>query len=291
MNYKTASSYFLSFLIISIVTWAFYASGALFHEVKQQSQRRYKIGLLVMATGPKYLEAAKELVESAKKYFCRNHDVTYFIFTDGQLSMPDVVVLEQQRMGWPYDSMMRFHTYSKYKNHFTDYDYVFACDADMAFVSEIGDEILGDRVATIHPQTRFRRGIYEDNPLSTACVARSQGTHYFAGAFYGGTRDEFIQLVDTAKERVNIDLARGYIARINDESHLNCYFAHNKPTVLLGPEYCHFESWHSPYKAKLVARDSLDRNKNSMRMRPAFNPLGYYITMLKNELENRQAQI
>jgi histo-blood group ABO system transferase len=291
MNYKTASSYFLSFLIISIVAWAFYASGALFGEAKQVAQKRSKIGLLVMATGSHYLAAAQQLVESAKKYFCLNHDVTYFIFTDGQLTMPGVIVLEQHRMGWPYDSMMRFATYYKYKDHFTDFDYLFACDADMAFVSEIGDEILSDRVGTIHPQTRFRRGIYEDNPLSTACIARCQGTHYFAGAFYGGTRDEFITLVHTAQEHINIDLARGYIARVNDESHLNWYFAQHKPTVLLGPEYCHFESWSSPYKAKLVARDSLDRNKKNMRMKPAFNPLGYYITLLKNEFENRQAQI
>src|SRR5690606_2474713 len=166
MNYKTASSYCLSFLILSIMAWAFYASGALSGHTQSKAQTRYKIGLLVMATGSHYLVAAQQLIESAQKYFCRNHDVTYFVFTDGQLSMPGVVVLEQQRMGWPYDSMMRFATYYKYKDHFADYDYLFACDADMAFVSEIGDEILGDRVATIHPQTRFRRGIYEDNPLS-----------------------------------------------------------------------------------------------------------------------------
>lgn len=288
MGYKTAISYILSCLIISIVGWAFYASGALSSKVRPKAQTRYKIGLLIVATGQHYFTCAKELIESAQKHFCADHDVTYFVFTDGHLSMPGVVILEQQRMGWPYDSMMRFHTYYKYREHFADYDYLFACDADMRFVAAVGDEILGERVATIHPQVRFRQGIYEDNPFSTACVGRNQTSHYCAGAFYGGTKDEFIKLIYTAQENINIDLARGYIARVNDESHLNKYFTIHKPTVLLGPEYCHFESWHSPYKPKLVARDSLDANKKNMRTRSAFNPLDYYITMLKNELKNEQ---
>ncbi len=43
-----------------------------------------KIGLLVIATG-KYISFVPSLIASADKHFCKDHKVTYFIFTDGEL--------------------------------------------------------------------------------------------------------------------------------------------------------------------------------------------------------------
>ncbi len=243
-----------------------------------------RIALLIMATGG-YIDLAQRLIASARSHFCKNHHVTYFVFTDRDVvPAPDVIKIQQAQMGWPYDTMMRFHTYYKNRHVLKNFDYVFACDADMLFVSRVGDEILGSRVATVHPQVRFRRGPYETNPLSTACVGRSEGAHYFAGAFYGGTQEEFIKLVHAAQENVDIDLARGFIARINDESHLNRYFIDFPPTVILPPAYCHFESWHSPYVPRLVAFDDPDHDKGSRRKNNTVSPLGYYKRYLTDGL-------
>lgn len=286
---KTESLFFASLvtLLISITGLLFHASKM--HEsyrVNHHTEaKRYKIGLLVMATGKRYLEAAHGMIESARKYFCTHHQVTYFIFTDTRTSeSPDIIVLPQEQMGWPYDSIMRFATYHKYREYFKEYDYLFSCDADMQFVDNVGDEILDSLVGTIHPQVRFKPRGYEDNPLSTACLHKGQATHYFAGAFYGGARNEFLQLIDTLQNNIIIDLARGYVARVNDESHLNYYFAHHKPTTLLGPEYCHFEGSYSPYKPKLVALSSLDVDKKFMRKKAPCTPLDYYVKLLIAQL-------
>lgn len=253
------------------------------------SQKEYTIGLLVMATG-KYSEFIEPLIASADSYFCVNHNVTYFVFTDGEIPSGErIVKVHQEQMGWPYDTMMRFHTYYKHKELFHSFDYLFSCDADMLFVDHVGDEILSTRVATIQPNYLFDGNKpYDSNPLSMSCVNRGEGRHYFAGAFYGGVKDEFLTLIKTAKDHIDIDLARGYIAAVNDESHLNRYFIDHKPTKILSPSYCHFEHWNSPYTRKLVALDRRCDLKRSIRKKGC-NPLEYYKRFLQAELKNIEA--
>ena len=45
-----------------------------------------KVGLLVIATN-KYTDFINNLIESTDKYFCNNHEVTYFIFTNKDLTI------------------------------------------------------------------------------------------------------------------------------------------------------------------------------------------------------------
>ncbi len=275
--------------LLFVIGWLFLIAGLNVPgegKAAENSHNQYTIGLLVMATGP-YSRLVEPLLASARKYFCTNHKVTYFVFTNGDIPQADdVIKINQEQMGWPYDTMMRFHTYHKHRDKLAKMDYLFACDADMRFVGEIGNEILGDRVATQHSQLLFKRGCYETNPFSTACVNRHEGTRYFAGAFYGGTRGEFLKLVKTAMDNVNIDLARGVIAKINDESHLNRYFIDHPPTVVLSPSYCHFENWRSPYPKKLIAFDSPEHGKAAMRKKRQYSSLEYFQNMLRETVQS-----
>lgn len=212
-----------------------------------------KIGLVVVATG-KYISFVPPLLESARKYFCTNHKVTYFIFTDGQLpAQDDVVVIYQKRLGWPHDTMMRFGMYDGAREHLEKMDYIFATDADMLFVDTVGDEILSDRVATQHPGFVGKRGTYETRSISTAYIAPHEGEHYFAGGFYGGSAVEFLKMVRTCLDNVKKDLEKNFIAIWHDESHLNRYFVDHKPTKILTPSYCYVENWNLPYKKRLMA--------------------------------------
>ena len=247
---------------------------------KNKGAKKYNVGLLIMATG-KYISFVEPLLKSAATYFLPNQNVTYFIFTDGDVpKIPNVVKINQPQLGWPYDSMMRFATYYQNRNALTNMDYLFSCDADMRFVDFVGDEILQNRVATIHSNYMFDQKPYETNPLSTACINRGNGKHYFAGAFYGGTKTAFLHLARTNAKNIDIDLARGIIALVNDESHLNKYFVDHKPTTILSPSYCHFAHWHSSYPRKLLA---LDDKAGNIRQRKVLNPLDYYKRYLKNE--------
>lgn len=222
----------------------------------------YKVGLCIMATG-RYDVYAQRFIESARKFFCKNHEVTYFVFTDGNVTpAPDVVQIYQKRLGWPHDTLMRFEVYADHKDALAGMDYLYASDADMLFVADVGDEILGKRVGTQHPGFVGKRGTYETNVISMACVAPSEGKYYFAGGFYGGQRTEFFKLVKHLSMQIHVDLRKNFIAVWHDESHLNRYFIDHQPTVILSPSYCYPERWNLPYKRRLLA---LDKNHEKMR--------------------------
>ena len=221
-----------------------------------------KVGLLVMATG-KYINFVPPLIESARKHFCIDHEVTFFIFTDGNLpEADDMVTIQQRRLGWPQDTLMRCAVYLENKERWADMDYVFACDADMRFADSVGSEILGERVATQHPGFVGKRGSYEINPSSTAAVGAGEGERYFAGGFHGGSAQEFEKLVSTMARNIKKDLRHNFVAVWHDESHLNRYFIDAKPTVILSPAYCYPEAWNLPYTKRLLA---LDKNHAEMR--------------------------
>lgn len=213
----------------------------------------HSVGLLMVATG-KYIQFIPALIESARKFFCKGHDVHYFVFTDGTLQTEaDTTLIFQKRLGWPHDTLKRFSMYAAHADAYQHLDYLFALDADMLFVDYVGSEILSERVATLHPCLVNQRGTYETRAISTACVKPTEGTHYFAGGFNGGTSAEFLKMARTITSNIEKDLEQDFIALWHDESHLNRYFIDNKPTLILCPDYCYPEGWDLPFNPKLVA--------------------------------------
>jgi histo-blood group ABO system transferase len=219
-----------------------------------------------MCTG-RYIEFAQALVETARRYFCNGHHVTYVLFTDALIpSHDDIVVVYQKRMGWPYDTLKRFHAYLGAEELLKTMDFVFCCDADMVLTDYIGDEILGKLVGTMHPGYVGRLGPYERSIWSSALVRPLEGKYYFAGGFYGGSSVEVLKLLKTLVKNVDNDLEKNFIAIWHDESHLNRYFITNPPSLVLSPSYCHPDnearnyckvpgSREFPFPPKLIARD------------------------------------
>lgn len=214
-----------------------------------------RVGLLIVATG-KYVQFVQPLIRSAEQFFLPGHERTYFIFTDhiDELQkQANIVPVFQKKLGWPYDSMMRSSIYNDHRELFNNMDYLFACDADMVFVDYVGNEVLGNLVATLHPIYTWRRGTYDANPKSKAYVAAHEGTHYFAGGFYGGSRDAFCQMIQELTQNIKSDTSNGIMARWHDESHLNRYFIDHEPTCILNPSYCYPEGYSFGYHPRLVA--------------------------------------
>lgn len=218
------------------------------------------IGLLTVAAG-KYTSFIPPLIESARTHFCKQHTVTFFVFTDGDVvaTGDDIVVLPHKRYGWPHDTLFRYYAYWNHKSHLQNMDYLFACDADMLFVDDVGNEILSDIVGTLHPGFIGRRGTYEERQQSSAYVAPHEGEFYFAGGFYGGRRDLFFEILHRLLMLVHKDLNRGIIAIWHDESYLNRHFIDFKPTLVLPRAYCARPFDHPQ---KLVA---LDKNHAEFR--------------------------
>ncbi len=212
------------------------------------------VALAVVATG-RYIEFVTPLIESANQNFLKNHNVTYYVFTDQDFDAPEnTIVVPHKRMGWPYDTMMRYHAYYANRDLFEDQDYVFAIDADMLIVDEVGDEILSDHTAVMHPGYVGRRGTYETNPKSTACVRDYEGEYYFCGGVYGGSKDRFFHICKTCIDNIATDLNKGFIAVWHDESHWNRYCIDHKPAVILTPSYCYPETGkYGNYHRRILA--------------------------------------
>ena len=84
-----------------------------------------KIAIFSISLG-KYDIFFKDFYESVNKNFLSNHEKTFFLFTDKRFEEKEnLIQIEQKKMGWPYDSMMRFHLLNKIKDQVSEYDYVY----------------------------------------------------------------------------------------------------------------------------------------------------------------------
>lgn len=223
-----------------------------------------KIGLILISTN-KYKIFVKPLIESARNFFLNNHEVTYYLFTDSDEFNDlgdDVVINKIEHLEWPMITLYRYKTFVKHKDILSTEDYLFYCDIDMRFVDNIGDEILGDLVATIHPGFLGGRGTPETKPQSTAYIHPNDELVYYAGGFNGGSSSNFLEMSEQIDKNIDIDSNNGIIAIWHDESHLNKFFTKNKPTTILSPSYCYPESWNLNYTKKLLA---LDKDHESIR--------------------------
>lgn len=222
-----------------------------------------KIGMLLISTG-KYDVFVEPLLQSARKYFMKKHDVTFFLFTDSEKwkETKDVVTTYTKHEPFPSPTLKRYEIFFNNREILKDQDYLYYCDVDMLFVSEVGDEILSDRVATIHPGFLGKRGTPETRKESLAYVSPEEKMKYFAGGFNGGSSEEFLKMSKVLSENIKKDLEKDIIAIWHDESHMNRYFINNPPTKELTPSYCYPESWKLPFDKKLLA---LDKNHKEMR--------------------------
>lgn len=219
-----------------------------------------KVGLLIVATG-KYDRFVDPLIRSARQHFCTNHEVTYYVFSDGNIPQADdIVQVYQKRLGWPYDTLMRNSIYHNHRDVFASEDYLFALDADMLFVDAVGAEIFGERVATMHPgyATTGAKFPFETNKKSRAYMPKKANVnHYFAGGFFGGSQAGFRHIVEETTNRVLEDLHNGVIAIWHDESQWNRYCYDYKPNVVLTPSYCYASLAEMGYPKKVC--ESFDR--------------------------------
>jgi hypothetical protein len=216
-----------------------------------------KIGILTIATG-KYSMYLPELIESCENLFLSDYEKSYFVYTDSDMSdLPEfkgsekVIKIQQEKLGWPYDSMLRFHMFDSFRDMLSKVDYLFFMNANMKVVSVIDDYILPKEnacgiVVTQHPGYYKRIGVWglphENNRRSEFYVAQHQRERYFQGCFNGGRSDEFLSMCATLKEKIDKDLTRGIIPVWHDETALNWYVINKDPLILppiyAYPEHC-----------------------------------------------------
>jgi histo-blood group ABO system transferase len=211
--------------------------------------------LLVVATN-RYVQFVEPLVASVRRHFHPTARTAVVVFTDSP-QVPDGV-LRVETAHLPGATLRRYHMVAGQDALLRQFDYLYCCDADMRFAADVGPEILGDRVGTLHPgffRVPRRTFPYETRPASTACIGPDEGHWYFAGGFNGGRAATFLDAARTIQALVDRDQARGLTAVWHDESYLNRTFCDRPPTLVLSPSYCYPESAQLPLPRKLLALD------------------------------------
>lgn len=211
----------------------------------------------MVATGA-YRRYAPPLWDSASRHFLPDAERRLIVFSDQRCELPGAEWVRHPHAPWPQPTLHRYQAYLRARRRFADCDHVFCIDADMLFVDRVGEEVLGELVATTHPgffaSTRAELP-YERRTESRAFVAPHEGGRYFAGAFVGGRRERFLTLARAVAAMVDADEAAGLVAAWHDESYLNRYLASFPPTLALSPAYCAPQSWSLPFTPRLLALD------------------------------------
>ena len=229
-----------------------------------------KICILTIATN-KYIQFVERLYDNIEENFLNGHEIQGLLFTEHDVETSDnIKVSKIEHEPWPIPTLKRFNYFIKENEHISKFDYCYYFDVDMGIVAKVGDEVLGDLVATMHPYQSFvpkEQRTYDRNPKSLAYVpVGEEGELYYAGGFNGGSTKRFLEMAEVLADRVTKDLENDVIALWHDESQMNRYLIDNPPTVSLTPSYVFAEEQmdnpNYPYEPKIIA---LKKNHNELR--------------------------
>jgi hypothetical protein len=200
-----------------------------------------RIAVTTIATG-KYDIFIDGLVESCDKYFLPGLEKKYFVFTDSvNIGSPkNVIRVEQKKLGWPFDTIMRFHMFNSIKKQLEEFDYIFFMNANMKVVSTVGSSILETPrgcglIVTLHPGFYLKdKKSYplERNPMSSFYFPKGKEKNYFQGCFNGGKSNEFLKMSEELSRLIDSDLGENIMPIWHDESALNWYMMGKNPKIL-----------------------------------------------------------
>ena len=229
-----------------------------------------KICILTIATN-KYIQFVGDLYNNIEENFLNGHEIQGLLFTEHDVETSEnIKVSKIEHEPWPIPTLKRYNYFMQEKEYISQFDYCYYFDVDMSIVDKVGDEVLGDLVATMHPyQSFYPKGdrSYDRNPKSLAYVKLGdEGPNYYAGGFNGGKTEKFLEMSEVLANRVTKDLENDVIALWHDESQMNRYLIDNPPTISLTPSYVfaeeQMENPSYPYEPKIVA---LKKDHNELR--------------------------
>ena len=221
------------------------------------------ISIFVIATNT-YVDYALNLIRSSARWAEANSQIQFLLLTDTEADVQQFahyrksITVNQFRIpsyGWPEATLLRFHLMTEHWEHATG-EIVMYLDADTEIVSPLIFEDLfklstksesNGVTPVLHPgyfnRSRLRNAVnrtklgpWEIRIRSTAYVPFRLRRDYVCGGVIWGLREAFLQMCTSIKTNIDLDLQQSIVARHNDESHLNNWFA-NHPTLPATPEW------------------------------------------------------
>lgn len=224
--------------------------------------KNLNIGVLIVCTG-KYHIFFDSLYESCEKFFLKNHNKTYYVFTDGEIKESDnIKKINQPYMGFPNDTLKRFHLFNNISEQLVNEDYLFFLNANMFVVDDVTEDILpkseNNYLAAVNHPSFYdldrNRFTYERRLESVFYIPFNTGNFYYQGCFNGGRSKEFLEMSKILSEMIDKDLENNITPIWWDESALNWYFLDKNPLVI-HPQHAYPEGWSLPFNKKIVQRD------------------------------------
>ena len=223
-----------------------------------------KIAILNISIG-EYICFWKKFYLSAEKNFLIDCDKEYFVFTDSaflyQETDKKVHKIYCEDMGWPYNTMKRFHLFLSIEKELMKFDYVIFVNANAVFRQCLTSKIVltGKDIITVeHPGMHFKKKEelpFEVREESSAFVPMEQRDIYVQGALIGGYIPQFMEFIKKMDQWIGEDLKKGIVAVWHDESFLNKYVAENKNVQVLGWQYLKYEEYVMPYQPVIELRN------------------------------------
>jgi hypothetical protein len=231
----------------------------------ESKKNLFEINILTICTG-KYISFFEGFYNSCEKYFLPNYKKNYFVFTDGDLIQKENVnKIQQNKLGWPFDTMMRFKMFNQIKDQLKG-EYTYFFNVNMMFVDFINDEVIpkadNDFLMGVNHPGFFDKSTsdfpYERNPNSNFSISYGDGIRYYQGCFNGGKTEYFMEMSSILEKKIDEDVNGGIIPIWHDESALNWYYSTKNPLVV-SPSYAYPESWHVSMDKKIL---QLDKSKH-----------------------------
>ena len=147
-----------------------------------------KILILTIATN-KYIQFVERLYDNIADNFLNGHEIQGLLFTEHDVETSDNIKVSQiEHEDWPMPTLKRYIYFIIVKEYISQFDFCYYFVVDMGIVGIVGDEVLGDLVATMHPYQSIypkEQRTYDRNPKSLAYVPPGEeGELYYACLLY-----------------------------------------------------------------------------------------------------------
>jgi Glycosyltransferase family 6 len=91
-----------------------------------KAKSKVKVGILYICTG-RYIQFFNSFYQNAERNLLQSYEKHYFVFTDSDLEISNNRIHQtyQEKLGWPYDTLMRFHLFNSIKQYLQNMNYLF----------------------------------------------------------------------------------------------------------------------------------------------------------------------